>query len=96
MSAAILRRLNALESRLLASVYPEMQPGPISLADGSEHGKIFACMAPKQPKLSGWPDFASKTRWLSRSTCEFADGCSFSKTCAADGAGVGSATHAIA
>jgi hypothetical protein len=37
------RRLDALESRLLARVFPDMRPGPIACPDGTEHGVVFAC-----------------------------------------------------
>jgi hypothetical protein len=85
MSATLQRRINALETRLLGRTLPPLGPGPIARPDGSEFGAVYACVAPGQPKLSGWPDFASKTRWLDRQICAYAEACSFSKTCIADG-----------
>jgi hypothetical protein len=85
MSAALHRRLGVLEIRLLGRTLPPLPPGRFAKPDGSEFGAVYACMAPEQPKLSGWPDFASKTRWLDRQICAYAEACSFSKTCIADG-----------
>ena len=86
-------RLEALESRLAGRILPAFGPGPLAWPDGSEHGRVYACLAPKQPKLSGWPDFASKTVWLDRESCPYADACKFADTCAADGRHPGLATQ---
>ena len=96
MSAALHRRLDALESRLLCRALPPLPPGRFARPDGSEFGAVYACMAPAQPKLSGWPDFASKTRWLDRQTCPYADDCEFSVSCTADGSHPGMATLPVA
>jgi hypothetical protein len=85
-------RINALETRLLGRTLPPLGPGPIARPDGSEFGAVYACMAPEQPKLSGWPDFASKTRWLDRETCKFAGGCQYAGGCTANGQHPGLAT----
>ena len=90
------RRIES-ESRLLAQAFPEMQPGPLATPDGTEFGRVFQCMAPRQPgRPSGMLDFFSKTVWLDRSTCPHADACKFAATCGADGRHPGLATHSIA
>ena len=86
------RRLDALEARLIGRTLPALGPGPLAWPDGTEHGRVYACLAPKQPKPSGMVDFYAKTIWLDRESCTYADACPFSGTCTADGQNPGFAT----